>query len=288
MICLLVWYHFFFTFQSTTTVMLRWSINLTTLFLGRLPEQLTSTKCSSFRQYLTTATLCLESVVGGENGRRNYFLTNLHEQMLPDQRTEPATVCMPSAYGPATGPGSRAHWGASLNAHQGLTGLGPVGPHTFVDIHHEVISTYSSWNNFYSHSTPSADSRTADASFWRKYVHTCHISHCEIKSHRIWPIWKPIPIRFFKSHRIFRPSYNTFYEEININHTLLYFSQASYIQMKAFDYFWKHIYIGNCSSIFHFISKPLLSIDINSYERHLLRQGSEKLYFRPYYFLCFY
>ena len=25
--------------------------------------------------------------------------------------------------------------------------------------------------------------------------HTCHISHCEIKSHRIWPIWKPIPIR---------------------------------------------------------------------------------------------
>ena len=41
--------------------------------------------------------------------------------------------------------------------------------------------------------------------------HTCHISHCEIKSHRIWPIWKPIPIRFFKSHRIFRPSYNSFY-----------------------------------------------------------------------------
>ena len=26
--------------------------------------------------------------------------------------------------------------------------------------------------------------------------HTCHISHCEIKSHRIWPIWKPVPIRF--------------------------------------------------------------------------------------------
>ena len=32
--------------------------------------------------------------------------------------------------------------------------------------------------------------------------HTCHISHCEIKSHRIRSIWKPIPIRFFKSHRI--------------------------------------------------------------------------------------
>ena len=36
----------------------------------------------------------------------------------------------------------------------------------------------------------------------------CHISHCEIKSHRIWLIWKPVPIRFIRSHRIFRPSYN--------------------------------------------------------------------------------
>ena len=23
----------------------------------------------------------------------------------------------------------------------------------------------------------------------------CHISHCEIKSHRIWPIWKAIPMK---------------------------------------------------------------------------------------------
>ena len=60
-------------------------------------------------------------------------------------------------------------------------------------------------------------------------MHTCYISHCEIKSHRIWPIWKPIPIRFFRSHSIFRPCYNTFYEEININHILLCLSQASYI-----------------------------------------------------------
>ena len=67
-------------------------------------------------------------------------------------------------------------------------------------------------------------------------LHTCHISHCEIKSHRIWPIWKPIPIRTFKSHRIFRPSYNIFYEEININHTLLCLSQALTFK-KAFDYF---------------------------------------------------
>ena len=58
------------------------------------------------------------------------------------------------------------------------------------------------------------------------------------KSHRIWPILKPIPIRFFKTHRIFRPSYKTFYEEINIHHTFLCFSQASYIKIKVFDYVW--------------------------------------------------
>ena len=70
------------------------------------------------------------------------------------------------------------------------------------------------------------------------YLTLCHISHCEIKSHQIRPIWKPIPIRFFKSHRIFRPFYNTFYEEINTNHSLC-LSQASYIKIKAFDYFGK-------------------------------------------------
>ena len=26
--------------------------------------------------------------------------------------------------------------------------------------------------------------------------HMCHISHCEIKSYRIWLIWKPVPIKF--------------------------------------------------------------------------------------------
>ena len=52
----------------------------------------------------------------------------------------------------------------------------------------------------------------------------------------IWPIWNLIPIRFFKSHRIFKPSYNIFYEEVNINHTSLCLSQASYISIKAFDY----------------------------------------------------
>ena len=39
--------------------------------------------------------------------------------------------------------------------------------------------------------------------------HTCHISQRGIKSHKIWPIWKPIPI-FYKPHRIFRTSCNKF------------------------------------------------------------------------------
>ena len=39
---------FGFTSQSTTLVMSRRSVDLTTLFLGRLPKRLTSTKCTSF------------------------------------------------------------------------------------------------------------------------------------------------------------------------------------------------------------------------------------------------
>ena len=65
-------------------------------------------------------------------------------------------------------------------------------------------------------------------------MHTCHISHCEIKSHRIWPMWKPNSHKVIKTHRIFRPSYNTFNEEINIHHTLLWLSQTSYIIIKVF------------------------------------------------------
>ena len=36
--------------------------------------------------------------------------------------------------------GRLAQWRASLTAHQGVAGLDPVRPHTFVDIHHEIIS----------------------------------------------------------------------------------------------------------------------------------------------------
>ena len=40
----------------------------------------------------------------------------------------------------------------------------------------------------------------------------------------------------FKSHRIFRPFYNKFYKELNINHTLLRFLQASYMKRMTLDY----------------------------------------------------
>ena len=45
-----------------------------------------------------------------------------------------------------------------------------------------------------------------------------NLAHLEANSNKI-----------IKSNRFFRPSYKTFYEEININHTLLFLSQASYI-----------------------------------------------------------
>ena len=52
-------------------------------------------------------------------------------------------------------------------------------------------------------------------------LHACHISHCEIKSHRIQPIRKLTHRRIFKSHRISRSIFQRFYEKININHTVL-------------------------------------------------------------------
>ena len=53
-----------------------------------------------------------------------------------------------------------------------------------------------------------------------------NVAHLEANSHKI-----------FQISQNFRPSYNTFYEEINIHHTLLCLSQASDIKIKGFDYF---------------------------------------------------
>ena len=55
--------------------------------------------------------------------------------------------------------------------------------------------------------------------------HTCHISHCEIN--KISQNLAHLDCNShekFKSHRIFRPFYNRFYEEINKSHTVVVFT----------------------------------------------------------------
>ena len=60
-------------------------------------------------------------------------------------------------------------------------------------------------------------------------THTCHTSHCETISHRILALLDPVSKKIFKSHRIFIPfnMFNKlFFEELEINHTLAWLSQA--------------------------------------------------------------
>ena len=52
-----------------------------------------------------------------------------------------------------------------LNGDNEVAGSSPTGSATF-------FSGDWSWNNFYGYSLPSADSRRAAVSFWRKDVHT--------------------------------------------------------------------------------------------------------------------
>ena len=59
--------------------------------------------------------------------------------------------------------------------------------------------------------------------------------------------------KIFKSHRIFRPSKNTFYKEILINQPLLCLSQVSYIKIKAIL-----VILGEFQSFFVKISKNFI------------------------------
>ena len=56
----------------------------------------------------------------------------------------------------------------------------------------------------------------------RRY-HTCHISYCEIKSHRIWPIWKPIPIsqnfQTILQHMLWRNKHTSYFVVFITNFT---------------------------------------------------------------------
>ena len=59
-----------------------------------------------------------------------------------------------------------------------------------------------------------------------KFMHTCHTSHCETKSHRILDLLDPVTHKIFKSHRIFIPFNKLFFEELEINQTSAWLSQA--------------------------------------------------------------
>ena len=90
--------------------------------------------------------------------------------------------------------------------------------HSFVEINHEIFSTIIL-------SLPLIQEAQLSVSGERMctiLVHTCHISHCETKSHRM-TILQPVSHMNFKSQRIFRPSKRIFYEELIINYTILYF-----------------------------------------------------------------
>ena len=73
-----------------------------------------------------------------------------------------------------------------------------------------------------------------------------NLAHLEGNSHK--------KIKF---HRIFRPFCNRFYEEINIQHTLLWFSHASYMKEKDIRLYW-----GSAKVMFkkisqNFVKSPL-------------------------------
>ena len=53
-----------------------------------------------------------------------------------------------------------------------------------------------------------------------------NLAHLEANSHKI-----------FKTHRIFRPSYNIFYEEINIQHFVVFITNFIHYN-KGFGLFW--------------------------------------------------
>ena len=81
---------------------------------------------------------------------------------------------------------------------------------------------------------------------WDKISH--NLAHLEASSHKI-----------IKSHRIFRPSYTTFYEEINIKHTVVFITSFLHIS-KGFWLLW-----GSFKVIFVKISQNF----INSHLKNL-------------------
>ena len=66
------------------------SVNLSTLFPAKPPRQFTSV-----HSFVSNWQLPFLNQWKGENGRRNYFMTNLHKRMLQDVRIGPTTFRIP-------------------------------------------------------------------------------------------------------------------------------------------------------------------------------------------------
>ena len=87
-------------------------------------------------------------------------------------------------------------------------------------------------------------------------MHTCHISHCEIKSHRIWPIWKAIPI---KKNQISQ-NFQTILQQKQNSHTAVVFTSFLHGKQNTFDY------IGGRSKVMfkkisqNFVKSPLKNL----------------------------
>ena len=66
-----------------------------TLFRSFLARSLFLSKNQYLVHILSPVTDNCPIESGGENGRRNYFITNLHKRMLPGNRIKPATIHIP-------------------------------------------------------------------------------------------------------------------------------------------------------------------------------------------------
>ena len=109
LLCLVGLSTFFMPFRAR-------SVNPSPLFLCKPPKQFTSTFASNWQMPFFNQRK-------GKNGRRNYFMTNLYERILPDVRIEPATVRIPGvrATDRDTTPANRRsgpQWIAALLAHE--------------------------------------------------------------------------------------------------------------------------------------------------------------------------
>ena len=96
-----------------------------------------------------------------------------------------------------------------------------------------------------------------------------NLAHLEANSHKI-----------IKSHRIFRPSYNTFYEEININHTVVFITSFLHIN-KGFRLLWGSFKVIFCKNLTEFYQISLKNLpDLTDFSLQLMACMSMVIFVR--------